>query len=84
MAMSNHTGAPRALEQLIKEQRANLISAHAVQQCLYQVLLYADDEDAVIHAEAAHVVVAMMGDIVREAGLIESSCLREGVKYHRR
>jgi O-acetyl-ADP-ribose deacetylase (regulator of RNase III) len=50
----------------IKEQRANLISAHAVQQCSYQVLLYADDEDAVIHAEAAHVVAAMMNDIVEK------------------
>jgi hypothetical protein len=66
MATKDHTGARGALEQLIKEQRANLISAHAVQQCLYQVLLYADDEDAVIHAEAAHVVAAMMNDIVEK------------------
>ena len=66
MATSDHTGAHCALEQLIKEQRANLISAHAVQQCLYQVLLYADDEDAVIYAEAAHVVAAMMNDIAEK------------------
>ena len=60
------TGAHCALEELIKEQRANLISAHAVQQCLYEVLLYADDEDGVIYAEAAHVVAAMMNDIVEK------------------
>ena len=66
MATSDHTEAHCALEQLIKEQRANLISAHAVQHCLHQVLLYADDDDAVIYAEAAHVVAAMMNDIVEK------------------
>jgi hypothetical protein len=70
------TGAPGALEQLIKEQRANLISAHAVQQCLHQVLLYADDEDAVIHAEAAHVVAAMtsgLTELIRKSALASAS-----------
>lgn len=64
MATSDHTGAHCALEQLIKEQRASLISAHAAQCCLCQVLLYADDEQAVMYAEAAHVVARMMGDVV--------------------
>jgi hypothetical protein len=66
MATSDNTGARCALEQLIKEQRADLISAQAVQQCLYEALLYADDESAVIYAEAAHVVAAMMNDIVEQ------------------
>jgi hypothetical protein len=78
MATTDHTGAPGALEQLIKEQRANLISAHAVQQCLYQALLYADDEDAVIHAEAAHVVAAMMDDIVEKLDSLKiDACAKE-------
>jgi hypothetical protein len=78
MATSDNTGARCALEQLIKEQRANLISAHAVQQCLYQVLLYADDEDAVIHAEVAHVVAAMMNDIVEKLDPLKvRACAKE-------
>ena len=78
MATKDHTGAPGALEQLIKEQRANLISVHAVQQCLYQVLLYTDDEDAVIHAEAAHVVAAMMNDIVEKLDPLKvHACAKE-------
>lgn len=76
MATSDHTGAHCALEQFIKEQRASLISAHAVQQCLYQVLLYADDEHAVMYAEAAHIVARMMEDVVNR---LDSANLRTNV-----
>lgn len=64
MATSDHKGAQRALEQAIDAQRAKLISAHAVQKCLYEVLLYADGEDAVMYADAAHVVATLMEDAV--------------------
>jgi hypothetical protein len=60
MATSDHKEAQRALEQEINAQRAKLVSAHAVQKCLYAVLLYADGEDAVMYAEAAHVVATLM------------------------
>ena len=43
---------------------AKLTSAHAVQKCLYEVLLYADGENAVVYAEAAHVVATLMEDAV--------------------
>jgi hypothetical protein len=64
MLGSNHKGAQRALEQAIAAERAKLVSAHAVQKCLYEVLLYAEGEDAVVYAEAAHVVAALMEDAV--------------------
>lgn len=57
---ADHKGAHNALEQEIAAQRAKLISAHAVQNCLYEVLLYADGEDAVIYAEAARVVATLI------------------------
>lgn len=66
MATSDHKGAPGALERAITAQRAKLISAHAVQKCLYEVLLYADGEDAVMYAEAAHVVAGLLEDVVDE------------------
>jgi hypothetical protein len=66
MATSDHKGAPSALELVINAQRAKLISAHAVQKCLYEVLLYAHGEDAVMYAEAAHVVATLMEDAVDE------------------
>jgi phosphoribosyl 1,2-cyclic phosphodiesterase len=55
MLGSNHKGAQRALEQAIAAERAKLVSAHAVQKCLYEVLLY---------AEAAHVVATRVEDAV--------------------
>lgn len=64
MLSSDHKGAQRALEQAIAAERAKLVSAHAVQKCLYEVLLYAEGEDAVVHAETAHVVATLMGDAV--------------------
>ena len=64
MATSDHKGAQRALEQAIAAERAKLVSAHAVQKCLYQVLLYAEGEDTVVHAEAAQVVATLMEDAV--------------------
>ena len=64
MLTPDHKGAQRALEQAIAAERAKLISAHAVQTCLYEVLLYAEGEDAVVYAEAAHVVATLMEDVV--------------------
>jgi hypothetical protein len=62
--MSDHKGAQSALEHEIGVQRAKLISAHAVQRCLYEVLLYAEGEDAVIYAETAHFVAMLMEEVV--------------------
>jgi hypothetical protein len=73
MLTPDHKGAPRALEQAIAAERAKLVSAHAVQKSLYQVLLYAEGEDAVVHAEAAQVVASLMEDAVdkhRANGLV--------------
>jgi hypothetical protein len=64
MLTPDHKGVQRALEQAIAAERAKLVSAHAVQKCLYQVLLYAEGEDAVVHAEAAQVVATLMEDAV--------------------
>ena len=66
MATADHKGAPSALEQLINAQRAKLMSAHAVQKCLYEVLLYADGEGAVVYADAAHVVATLMEEIMEK------------------
>ena len=48
MATSDHKGAHYALEPVITAQRAKLVSAHALQRCLYEALLYADGEDAIM------------------------------------
>lgn len=77
MATSDHKGAHSALELVITAQRAKLVSAQAVQKCLYEVLLYAEGEDAVMYAEAAHVVALFLEDAVDELDPVR---LRRAVK----
>lgn len=51
-----------ALRQYIERQRSKLSQAEAVIVCLHEVLLYADGEEAVTYAEAAHAAAALMAD----------------------
>lgn len=80
MATSDHKGAQSALEQLISAQRAKLMSAHAVQKCLYAVLLYGDGADAVVYAEAAHVVAAFIEDALNKLDSVNLRRLITGLE----
>lgn len=80
MATSDHKGANSALEQWISAQRAKLVGAQAVQQCLYQVLLYADGEDAVMYAEAAHVVATTLEEVVEKLDSVQVRRMMEGAQ----
>lgn len=71
MATPDHKAVQIALAQAIDAERAKLISAHAVQKCLYEVLLYAEGEDSVMHAEAAHVVAALMEDVLTNLDAVQ-------------
>ena len=64
MAAEDNTREQSRLEQTIEAERGKLLQANAVQRCLYEVLLYADGEDAVTYAEAAHVVATLIDDCV--------------------
>jgi hypothetical protein len=52
------------LEQAIDAERARLLQVHSVLHCLYEVLLYADGEDTVTYAEAAHLAAMLIDDVV--------------------
>jgi len=58
---SRSTTATTLLEQHIESERRRLLQVHSVLHCLYQVLLYAEGEDVMMYAEAAH-LAAMMVD----------------------
>jgi hypothetical protein len=49
------------LEQALSRERRRLLQVHSILHCLYEVLLYAEGEDAIMYAEAAH-LAAMMVD----------------------
>jgi hypothetical protein len=70
MADRNHTREQSRLEQTIEAERSKLLQANAVLRCLYEVLLYAEGEDAIQYAEAAHVVSTLIDDSVARLDLV--------------
>ena len=71
MAERNHTREHSRLEQTIEAERGKLLQANAVLRCLYEVLLYADGEDAIQYAEAAHVVSTLIDDTLARLDLVQ-------------
>ena len=57
---------PTQLERFIDAQRRKLLQAHSVMHCLYEVLLYAEGEDAVTYAEAAHLAAMLVDDVIEQ------------------
>ena len=67
MAETNHTlKTVNQLEKTIKAQRAQLLHAHGVLTCLYEVLLHADGEQAVSYAQAAYVAASLINKSAEE------------------
>ena len=53
-------------QQRIEAQRAQLLQAHGVLRCLYEVLLHAEGDDAIFYAEAAHVAANLVNNTAEE------------------
>lgn len=53
-----------ALEGTVENERVELMQVHAMLKCLYQVLLYADDDDSLMHADVANVAARLIVDSV--------------------
>jgi len=83
MLRPDHKGAQSALEQAIAAERAKLVSAHAVQTCLYEVLLYAEGEDAVVYAETAHVVATFVENAIDRLDSVLLRGVMEGAESSR-
>jgi hypothetical protein len=64
--VSAETSPRTLLQQRIEAQRGQLLQAHSVLACLYEVLLHADGDDAVVYAEAAHVAANLISNAVEE------------------
>jgi hypothetical protein len=64
--VSAETSPQTPRQQRIEAQRAQLLQAHGVLRCLYEVLLHAECDDAVFYAEAA-LVAANLVDNSAEA-----------------
>jgi streptomycin 6-kinase len=64
--VSAETAARTQHQQRIEAQRAQLLQACGVLKCLYEVLLHAEGEDAILYAEAAHVAANLISDTAEE------------------
>ena len=60
--VSAETSPRTPLQQRIEAHRAQLLQAHGVLRCLYEVLLHAECEDAVFYAEAAYVAANLINN----------------------
>ena len=64
--VSAETPPRTPLQQRIETQRMQLLQALGVLTCLYEVLLHAEGEDAVVYAEAAHVAANLVSNTVEQ------------------
>lgn len=53
-----------ALEEIIENERVHLMQIYAMLKCLYEVLLYADDDDSIMHADVANVSALLIDECV--------------------
>jgi hypothetical protein len=72
---------PTQLERFLDVQRRKLLQAHSVMHCLYEVLLYAEGEDAVTYAEAAHLASILVDDVIEQ---LDSARLQPMIEALRR
>ena len=64
--VSAETSSRTPQQQRIEAQRAQLLQAHGVLRCLYEVLLHAGCDDAVFYAEATCVAANLVSNSVEE------------------
>lgn len=55
---------PMLLGEAIEHERIELMQIQAMLKCLYEVLLYADDDDSVMHADVANVCARLLSESV--------------------
>lgn len=56
--------AGRSLEELIEAERVNLMQVQAMARCLYDILLYSDDDDGTMHAAVAELIARLVKEAV--------------------
>lgn len=64
--VSAETSPQTPQQRRIEAQRAQLLQAHGVLRCLYEVLLHAECDDAVFYAEAALVAANLVSNSAEE------------------
>jgi hypothetical protein len=63
--VSNRSALTR-IERAIEAQREQLLQSYGVLTCLYEVLLYAEGDDAINYAQAAHAAARLINKSVED------------------
>jgi hypothetical protein len=71
---------PRTLEEAIENVRTLMLQVRAVLHCLSDVLLYSDDDDAVMHAEVARSTAGWANLAAEELDLVKLKPLIEAIR----
>jgi ATP-dependent protease HslVU (ClpYQ) ATPase subunit len=87
MAETNDTAkalpskSEQMLGQLIEAQRTKMLQAHAVMMCVREVLLYAEDDDIAIYAEAASAAAVLANDAAEGLDSIRLKTMLEALRH---
>ena len=71
---------PRTLEEAVENVRTLMMQLRALLHCLSDVLLYADDDDSVLHAEVARAASDWANDAAAQLDLVKLRPLIEAVR----
>jgi hypothetical protein len=71
---------PTQVERFLEVQRRKLLQAHSVLHCLYEVLLYAEGEDTVTYAEAAHLASMLVDDVIEQLDSVRLQPMIDALK----
>jgi hypothetical protein len=74
--MTHSDSPPVSLSEAIEHERSELMQIQAMLKCLYEVLLYADDDDSVMHADVANVCARLISDCVARLDAVRLRTLR--------
>ena len=72
----------RTLEEAIENVRTLMLQMRGLLHCLSEVLLYADDDDSVMHAEVAYSASGWANLAAAELDLVKLKPLIETIKQH--
>jgi hypothetical protein len=74
--MTHSDPPPVSLSEAIENERIELMQIQAMLKCLYEVLLYADDDDSVMHADVANVSARLIADCVARLDAVRLRTLK--------
>lgn len=77
-------GPAASLAELIEYERLELMQIHAMLRCLYDVLLYADDDDSPLHADVAQVVARLLDESVARLDAVRMRVAQLEATYEER